>query len=173
MKKVTKTVTLTDVNAMVVSTTDRIVYDHMEQIVGSYENETEIIKALTLPENVVAVKVNSKEERNVLVGMDEETFMLWATKLEKRNAKYMCRTFTDTVGTVMIVDKPSATVMTMGYKLSGTYADEKAVLKAIEKKYANNDIAFVQVMTTRTEESLYGMPEETFVAFGEILPDRK
>ena len=173
MKKVTKTVTLTEVTAMVVSTTDRIVYDHTEQIVGSYENETEIIKALTLPENVVAVKVNSKTERNVLFGMDEETFMMWARKLDKRNPKYMCRTFIDTVGEVMCVHTATATVENLGFKVSGAYTDEKALMKAVKEKYEKDSIVCVKIVYTDTQENLYGMLEETFVAFGEILPDRK
>ena len=58
-------------------------------------------------------------------------------------------------------------------KLPRTYKDERKMMKKIEAIVNNDSVKAVHVISTETEEILYGMTEQKFIEEAEILPNRK
>lgn len=57
-------------------------------------------------------------------------------------------------------------------KLPRTYKDERKMMKKIEDIVNNDSVKAVHVISTETEEILYGMTEQKFIEEAEILPSR-
>ena len=58
------------------------------------------------------------------------------------------------------------------YTLSGTYKDNKHLMKALEN-IANDDThKVVHVKSTEIVETLYGMTEQEFISYAKVLPPR-
>lgn len=57
-------------------------------------------------------------------------------------------------------------------KLPRTYKDERKMMKKIEAVVNNDSVKAVHVISTETEEILYGMTEQKFIEEAEILPSR-
>lgn len=57
-------------------------------------------------------------------------------------------------------------------KLPRTYKDERKMMKKIEAIVNNDSVKAVHVISTETEEILYGMTEQKFIEEAEILPGR-
>ena len=57
-------------------------------------------------------------------------------------------------------------------KLPRTYKDERNMMKKIEAVVNNDSVKAVHVISTETEEILYGMTEQKFIEEAEILPSR-
>lgn len=57
-------------------------------------------------------------------------------------------------------------------KLPRTYKDECKMMKKIEAVVNNDSVKAVHVISTETEEILYGMTEQKFIEEAEILPSR-
>jgi hypothetical protein len=57
-------------------------------------------------------------------------------------------------------------------KLPRTYKDERKMMKKIEAIVNNDSVKAVHVISTETEEILYGMTEQKFIEEAEILPSR-
>lgn len=87
--------------------------------------------------------------------------------------KMVTRTVSMTICEVMLVDVTSATVSNGEVKLSGTYDTTGNALKAIKKLYETDTIKYVTVTSMRNEEVLYGMTEEEFIMYANVLPPRK
>lgn len=88
-------------------------------------------------------------------------------------AKMVTRTVEFTKAVTFGVDTETAEAGNKDYMLSGVgYTPEKA-LKAIAKAYPEDTFKAVQVIALTEESHLYGMTEETFLKYAEVLPDRK
>ena len=88
-------------------------------------------------------------------------------------AKMVTRTVEFTKVSTFGVDTETAVAGNKDYLLSGVgYTPEKA-LKAIAKAYPEDTFKAVQVITLTEEAHLYGMTEETFLKYADVLPDRK
>ena len=57
-------------------------------------------------------------------------------------------------------------------KLPRTDKDERKMMKKIEAVVNNDSVKAVHVISTETEEILYGMTEQKFIEEAEILPSR-
>lgn len=87
--------------------------------------------------------------------------------------KMVTRTVSMTICDVMMVDVATATVSNGEVKLSGTYDTTDSALKAIKKAYETDVIKYVTVTSMHSEEVLYGMTEEEFIMYANVLPPRK
>lgn len=87
--------------------------------------------------------------------------------------KMVTRTVSMTICEVMMVDVTSATVSNGEVKMSGSYDTTDSALKAIKKAYETDAIKYVAVTSMRNEEVLYGMTEEEFIMYANVLPPRK
>jgi len=72
----------------------------------------------------------------------------------------------------MGVEVETAEVSNKTVTLSGTFKDNKSLLKAVKKVAETDDYKIVQVVNTEIEEKLYGMTEQLFLENAEVLPPR-
>lgn len=56
--------------------------------------------------------------------------------------------------------------------LSGTYKDEKHIMKALTALVNSDTIKVVHVKHTEVQETLYGMTEQEFISHAKVLPPR-
>ena len=56
--------------------------------------------------------------------------------------------------------------------LSRTYKDDKHILKALENVVNNSEVKAVHIISTETQETLYGMSEQKFIENADVLPPR-
>ena len=56
--------------------------------------------------------------------------------------------------------------------LSGTYKDDKAIMKALANLINDDTNKVVHVKSTEVQETLYGMSEQEFIAHAKVLPPR-
>lgn len=57
--------------------------------------------------------------------------------------------------------------------LSGTYKDEKHLMKALEKVINNDEVKAVHCVHKEEVETLYGMTEQDFIEHAKVLPKRE
>lgn len=82
------------------------------------------------------------------------------------------RTIQTTKATALCVDIGSQTTFEKEFILSGTYKDEKSLLKALSK-VANDDYTKVVIVKSyEVLETLYGMTEQEFISVAKVLPPR-
>lgn len=62
---------------------------------------------------------------------------------------------------------------TAEYILSGTFEDEKNLMKALKKVVDDDTHRAISVISTEVIETLYGMDEQKFISLAEVLPPRK
>lgn len=74
------------------------------------------------------------------------------------------RTVVGTEVTTMCVDTVSAEVSNKTYVLSGTFADDAKLLKAVQKAYDNDTTKNVAIVSKKDSNKIYGMWEEDFIA---------
>lgn len=86
--------------------------------------------------------------------------------------RMITRTVEITTSEVMCMDVNKAEVITKTYDISGTFTDDE-LLKAIKKIYENDTFKVVHVVSQKTSELLYGMPESKFIELAQILPPRQ
>ena len=58
------------------------------------------------------------------------------------------------------------------YILSGTYKDNKHLMKALETVANDDTHKVVHVKSTEIVETLYGMTEQEFISYAKVLPPR-
>ena len=56
--------------------------------------------------------------------------------------------------------------------LSGTYKDDKALMKALEKVGNDEHTKVVDIHSSEVIETLYGMSEQDFISTAKVLPPR-
>lgn len=96
-------------------------------------------------------------------------------------AKFITRTINSTKAQVMVVDIAKAETLTGSIELAGTFKDDKAILKAVEKNVdsityptdlAPQDVKVVAVLSAEVVETLYGMEEQKFMELAQVMPPR-
>ena len=84
------------------------------------------------------------------------------------------RTFATTTATLLCLNTETAEPFNTDVTLAGTYADEKKLFNAAKKIVENDkpDVSVCKLVHVWTDEKLYGMTAEDFLAHAEILPPR-
>lgn len=77
--------------------------------------------------------------------------------------RVVTRTITTTKVTVFGFDKVAQELCNKEITLTGTFATEKKLLKAIESAINPNEYKVIEIAFTTTENKLYKMSEEKFV----------
>ena len=83
------------------------------------------------------------------------------------------RTIQTTEATVLCIDITNSEPFNKTVTLPRTYKDEKSLMKKVASVIDNDTVKAVHVVATEIHETLYGMPEDDFIAAAEILPPRK
>lgn len=82
------------------------------------------------------------------------------------------RTVQTTLATVLCLNTETAEPFNQTVTLSGTFKDNKAVMKAVKALIENDTISVAKVVDIEIEEKLYGMPEQDFINAAKVLPPR-
>ena len=85
--------------------------------------------------------------------------------------RMVTRTINESVVEIMTLDVTTANVEIKAYRLSGIFTDDEA-LKKCKKMYETETLKLVHVESNHTTEVLYGMLEDDFIRYAEILPPR-
>lgn len=87
-------------------------------------------------------------------------------------ARKVTRTISTTKVIVMCVDTETAKVDNYEVEISGTYKDDKKLMKEAAKVVETKTLKPVSVVSTEVIETLYGMDEQKFIEMAEVLPPR-
>ena len=82
------------------------------------------------------------------------------------------RTVQTTLATVLCLNTETAEPFNQTVTLSGTFKDNKAVMKAVKALIEDDTISVAKVVDIEIEEKLYGMPEQDFINAAKVLPPR-
>lgn len=82
------------------------------------------------------------------------------------------RTVQTTLATVLCLNTETAEPFNQTVTLSGTFKDNKAVMKAVKSLIENDTISVAKVVDIEIKEKLYGMPEQDFINAAKVLPPR-
>lgn len=83
------------------------------------------------------------------------------------------RTINFTEVTALTVDVIAQSTGTQVFTLSGTFADNDKLIKALKKEYELETVKIVSVISSEVQEKLYGMTEQEFMSLAKVLPPRK
>ena len=83
------------------------------------------------------------------------------------------RTIITTKALLMCANTENESIEKREAVLPRTYKDDKAVLKAARNVIETDTIKVISVVSTETEETLYGMTEQEFIDHARVLPPRK
>lgn len=87
-------------------------------------------------------------------------------------ARKVTRNIRSTKVIVMCVDKETAKVDNHEVTITGTYTDDKKLMKAVTKVVETETLKPVAIVSTEVIETLYGMDEQKFIEMAEVLPPR-
>lgn len=82
------------------------------------------------------------------------------------------RTITVTKITALCLNIETAEPFNKTVMLSGTFNDEKSMMKAAEKILNTETERAVHIVSTEEIETLYGMTEQEFIQKAQVLPPR-
>lgn len=82
------------------------------------------------------------------------------------------RTIQTTVANCLCVNPDTREVTEITLTLSGTFKDNKALEKAVNKVTEDAPFRVVSITDSRVEETLYGMTEQKFIENADVLPPR-
>lgn len=82
------------------------------------------------------------------------------------------RTFQTVKVTVLVANTVTREMEEREVVLPRTYADDKKLLKAVEKNFGTDDLKVVALVDKEIIETLYGMSEAEFIAVAKVLPPR-
>ena len=85
--------------------------------------------------------------------------------------RFVTRTVKETVYTVKAVNTETEKVETLIYSVSSAL-EEKKRLQTLHRLALNDNAVIMKILATTEQETLYGMPEEEFIAKAVILPPR-
>ena len=88
-------------------------------------------------------------------------------------APQVTRTIQTTHCTVLCMDIENREPCNKDVVLPRTYKDENAMLKAVKKVIETDNLKAVQVVSSKVQDTLYGMSEQDFIEHATILPPRK
>lgn len=83
------------------------------------------------------------------------------------------RTILTTEVSVLCLDLIKAEPFNKEITLPRTYKDEKAMMRKVSAIVDNDERKAVHIVHSKVVETLYGMPEDDFIAAAQILPPRK
>lgn len=86
--------------------------------------------------------------------------------------RMVTRTVVYTVATVLCLNTETAEPYNDTISLSGTFKDEKAILKKCKKLLENDTVSVAKVVDVRVAEKLFGMSEQEFMSHAKELPPR-
>ena len=86
--------------------------------------------------------------------------------------RMVTRTVLSTKATLLCLDTVKAEPFNTEVILSGTFKDNKAILKAAKKLIENDVISVAKIVDVVIEEQLYGMTEQQFIETAQVLPPR-
>lgn len=86
--------------------------------------------------------------------------------------RMVTRTVLSTKVTVLCLNTETAEPFNETVILSGTFKDNKAILKAAKKLLETEVVSVAKVVDVIIEEALYGMTEQEFIQSAKILPPR-
>ena len=89
-----------------------------------------------------------------------------------RANRMVTRTIQSTKATILCLNTETAEPFNETVLLSGTFKDNKTILKAAKPIIDNDTISAVKVVDVVIEEKLYGMSEQDFIAHSKELPPR-
>lgn len=84
-------------------------------------------------------------------------------------ARMVTRTIKTTVANVLRVYVDNAETQNETIVLSGTFHDDRAIIKAIAKQFDNEHVKTVKVNSAEPAEALYGMTEAEFIELAKVL----
>lgn len=87
--------------------------------------------------------------------------------------RQVTRTIKTTEVEVLCLNISSAEPFNQSITLSGTYKDNKSLMKAVSNRVDNDEIKAVHVVDSKEKETLYGMDENDFIAQATELPPRE
>ncbi len=82
------------------------------------------------------------------------------------------RTITSTVATVLCLNVNTAEAFNETVTVPREHSDEK-LLKIIKGMVDNDEVKVVHIVDKKVVETLYGMSEEKFIEYADVLPPRK
>lgn len=85
------------------------------------------------------------------------------------------RTIVTTDAEILCLDVESGEACNRSITLPRTYKKEKEILKLAEKEIMETEpnVHPVHVVHTNIKETLYGMPESTFLKYAQVIPKRE
>lgn len=86
--------------------------------------------------------------------------------------RMVTRTIKTTEVDVLCLNIESAEPFNQTIILTGTYKDNKTLMKAVSKRIDNDEVKAVHVVRTEEKETLYGMDENDFIEQATVLPAR-
>lgn len=89
--------------------------------------------------------------------------------------RMVTRTVVSTVASLMVVNLETAEVQNESVELSGTFKNNDAILKALEKDKTilGNSIKPVQVLESKPKETIYGMSEQEFISCAKPMDEKR
>lgn len=82
------------------------------------------------------------------------------------------RTITTTKATVMCLNVVQREPYTETVTVPRTYKDDNALLKVVKSIIETDELKAVHIVAKEEIETLYGMPENTFIHYATVLPKR-
>lgn len=83
------------------------------------------------------------------------------------------RTVKITVCKILCLDLENKQPFEKEVRISRTFKDEKKLFKKVEEVVNTASIKAVHIISTETEQVLYGMSEQKFIETADVLPSRK
>lgn len=86
--------------------------------------------------------------------------------------RMVTRTIKATVAVVAGINTTTMEIEQNTLELTYLCNDENKLLKLAKKQFDTENYKVASIVEISTNDTLYGMPEEQFIALAEILPDR-
>lgn len=83
--------------------------------------------------------------------------------------RMVTRTIKSTHATLKVVDLTAESIETISYEFAGTFKDDKALEKHIEKKNLLPSYKVLSIVSRDEVETYYGMPEQQFMELARVL----
>lgn len=88
-------------------------------------------------------------------------------------AKMVTRTIISTRCVIMCVNTEAGEVFNDTIEIAGTYRDDAKLLKKVKQQYGETPtIKVVSIVSKEEIGTLYGVPEDQFLAIAKVLPAR-
>ena len=82
------------------------------------------------------------------------------------------RTIPTTIVRIFCVNTEDRSTFEQDITLPRTYKDEQKMMKAVEKVLEGEPVKAVSIISYEVKETLYGMTEQEFIQYAQVLPPR-